>query len=550
MKVGNQWLPAFLNSVNGSPTYTYMNDSGQWADASGNTYSVEYPLDEVTVKYDPETGGQINKAAPDYWRQYGQRKMQQTAGNIDKVIMGTVGAATAPLWLPEIYGAGLVLGGDPAVQQFVKQALYGLGVDAALKATTGYDYSEAGQRLFSNPLQRIGLSKDMSDFTSQLIGDALNPGYYIPAMRYLKPSLFKRSTPVHDMDQLMSTQTLPELMPFTAVGIGSQVGAYALMKDQNIPDYVKYPTVMLAGIAGDAGGHALNKYVKNLNIKSPFLNDMLKYPATSILEMFRGNYAFGPIDRAIQRRTKKESDYMNYVYDDLVHNYIGKKLYPGFNDVKPSIKPVRHHSGSEVEFQPYNNSIVTKVFRGPDTRMMYPFDTYRKGQIAHETTHAFINRANEYSYGATVYPDGHEHTVRNTMKPLSVYNDDIHYYNVNPELFRDETDIMNDFLHNGSLEKINPYTEHLINLTDMKSLYYSKKRMSNPEEWFAEYSDIVNRLTGKVVPVSDLSPINKKIVKKFFMHRFGADDDAAENALKMLNTYQHDYLQGFNVRLN
>ena len=34
------------------------------------------------------------------------------------------------------------------------------------------------------------------------------------------------------------------------------------------------------------------------------------------------------------------------------------------------------------------------------------------------------------------------------------------------------------------------------------------------------------------------------------MHSFGADDDAAGNALNMLNTYQHDYLQGFNVRLN
>lgn len=84
----------------------------------------------------------------------------------------------------------------------------------------------------------------------------------------------------------------------------------------------------------------------------------------------------------------------------------------------------------------------------------------------------------------------------------------------------------------------------------MKSPYYSKKWMSSPDEWFAEYSNIVNRLTGKVVPVSDLSPTNKKIVKKFFMHSFGVDDDAAENALNMLNTYQHDYLQGFNVRLN
>lgn len=39
--------------------------------------------------------------------------------------------------------------------------------------------------------------------------------------------------------------------------------------------------------------------------------------------------------------------------------------------------------------------------------------------------------------------------------------------------------------------------------------------MSNPEEWFAEYSNIVNRLTGKVVPVSDLSPTNKKLLKSF-----------------------------------
>lgn len=185
MKVGNQWLPAFLNSVNGSPTYTYMNDSGQWADASGNTYNVEHPLDEVTVKYDPKTGGQINKAAPDYWRQYGQRRMQQTAGNVDKVIMGTVGAATAPLWLPQVYGAGLALGGNPAVQQFTNQVLYGLGADAALKATTGYDYSEAGQRLFSKPLQRIGLNKGASDLIGQFTGGALNPGYYMPAMKML-----------------------------------------------------------------------------------------------------------------------------------------------------------------------------------------------------------------------------------------------------------------------------------------------------------------------------------------------------------------------------
>lgn len=175
MKVGNQWLPAFLNSINGVPTYTYMNDSGQWADASGNTYSVVKPLDEVTVKYDPKTGGQINRAAPDYWRLYGQRSMQQTAGNVDKVIMGTVGGAMAAPWLPEIYEAGLVLGGNPAVQQFAKNVLYGLGADAALKAITGYDYSDAGQMLFSPVLQKIGLGQDMSNTIGRFIGDVVSP---------------------------------------------------------------------------------------------------------------------------------------------------------------------------------------------------------------------------------------------------------------------------------------------------------------------------------------------------------------------------------------
>lgn len=183
MKVGNQWLPAFLNSINGTPTYTYMNDQGQWADASGNTYNIEYPLDEVTVKYDPKTNGQINKAAPDYWRQYGQRRMLQTAGDVDKVIMGTVGAATVPPWLPQVYGAGLMLGAKPTVQQFMYQTLCKLAADTALKTTTGYDYSEAGQRLFSPVLQKIGLSQDTSDIIGQIAGSAMNPRYYMSTMK-------------------------------------------------------------------------------------------------------------------------------------------------------------------------------------------------------------------------------------------------------------------------------------------------------------------------------------------------------------------------------
>ena len=58
--------------------------------------------------------------------------------------MGTVGAATAPLWLPQLYGAGLTLGSNPEVQQLTNRMLYGLGADTALKATTGHDYSETG----------------------------------------------------------------------------------------------------------------------------------------------------------------------------------------------------------------------------------------------------------------------------------------------------------------------------------------------------------------------------------------------------------------------
>lgn len=363
------------------------------------------------------------------------------------------------------------------------------------------------------------------------------------------------------MDQLMSVSSLTPLKPLNnldamiypaVAGIGSEAGAYALMKDQNLPDYVKYPTVMLAGIVGGVGGHALNKYAKNLNIKSPFLNDMLKYPATSVREMFRGNYAFGPIDRAIQRRAKKEADYMNYVYDDLVHNYIGKQVYPGFNDVRPSLKSVRYlNNGNDAQFNPDNKILTTQAFRGPDTRMMYPFDMYRKGQIAHETTHALHTRAEEYKPGAVTYPFGPKRPIMvwNTMKPLQVYSNRNKYYRINDKLYDDNTSIMDDMLYHGSLQKRNPYIEHSINLYDMESPYYDKNWMSSPEEWAAEYSNIVNRLTGKVVPVSDLSPVNKKIVKKFFMRSFGADDDAAENALKMLNTYQHDYLQGFNVHV-
>lgn len=96
------------------------------------------------------------------------------------------------------------------------------------------------------------MSKDTADYTSQLVGSALNPGYYMPGDK---------------LDRMWH----PVLME-----VGTQAGAYALMKDQNLPDYVKYTIPTLTGMIGAGGGYALNKYAKNLNIKSPFLNDLLR----------------------------------------------------------------------------------------------------------------------------------------------------------------------------------------------------------------------------------------------------------------------------------
>lgn len=41
------------------------------------------------------------------------------------------------------------------------------------------------------------------------------------------------------------------------MGTGAQVGTYALMKDQNLPDYIKYTIPTLAGMVGAGGGYGL-----------------------------------------------------------------------------------------------------------------------------------------------------------------------------------------------------------------------------------------------------------------------------------------------------
>lgn len=528
MKVGNQWLPAFLNSVNGTPTYTYMNNQGQWADASGNTYNVELPLDEVTVKYDPKTNGQINKAAPDYWRQYGQRRMQQTAGNVDKVIMGTVGAATAPLWLPEIYGAGLALGGNPAVQQFASHVLYGLGADAALKATTGYDYLEAGQRLFSPVLQKIGLSQDMSNIIGKLAGGAMNPGYYMPAM---KLNAQKILDPVADYlvkPYREYSKTLRALNDAVYPTIGTIAGGVAgnQFSEQNeLPEYMK-PYAESLGMLLGGGIGSLLKYAA---IPSSYVSDMLRYPIIAPYEMARGNYVFGSKAKAMLKRTQQESKYFNTVYDDLVDKYINKNVYSGFGDIRPGFKMEVAPTGNYGAFyNPESNIVTTPMFNSKNTRIAIPFDIYRKGTISHEATHALHKRANEYDMYSPGVDIG-EGIAYSGMKPLSTPG--LTYSEMNP-----------------ALRNIPVYRTHYDNVKNTNVDPDFKAWMSSPEEWHAEYNNIVNRLTnGSIVPVNGLTRGQRDVVANYFANRFAVKKTQADQALDMIDDYQRNFLQGARV---
>ena len=530
MKVGNQWLPAFLNIVNGPPTYTYMNDSGQWADASGNTYSVERPLDEVTVKYDPATGGQINRAAPDYWRQYGQRRMQQTAGNVDKVIMGTVGAATAPLWLPQVYGAGLALGGKPLVQQFANQILYGLGADAALKATTGYDYSEAGQKLFSPVLQGIGLSQDASDIIGQFYGSIMNPGYYMPTMKLnaskiLDPVadyLYKPFPEYSKKLQILNDAVYPTIGTIVGGVAGDQIS-----KQDVLPEFIKPYATPIGALLGSGVGSLL-KYAA---IPNSYVSDMLRYPIIAPYEMARGNYVFGSKAKAMLKRTQQESEYFNTVYDDLVDKYINKEAYPGFGDIKPAFKMEKALGGDTgAYYDGAINTVVTPMFKGAYSRIVEPFDVYRRGTISHEATHALHARANEYSKSlggsGAVTKRG---IASNSMLPLSVRT------GAYPEM-------------NFGLRQLPEYKAHYDNVKNTKASPDFKEWMSSPSEWHAEYNNIISRIAnGKAVPVSDLASDQRNVVVNYFRGRFGVNKKQANQAIDMIGSYQRDFLQGARV---
>lgn len=98
---------------------------------------------------------------------------------------------------------------------------------------------------------------------------------------------------------------------------------------------------------------------------------------------------------------------------------------------------------------------------------------------------------------------------------------------------------------NPVLRKLPEYETHYNNVKNIKVSPEAKVWMSSPEEWHAEYNNIINRVTnGKVVPVSDLTRDQRDAAINYFMSRFGVKKKSAEQALDMINAYQRDFLQG------
>lgn len=161
MKVGNQWLPAFLNDVGSVPTYTYMSDSGQWADAYGNTYSTEYPLDEVVVMPGSfkQDNNYVNRLAYDYSRKlfnYNKENNPRTKG-LESIIIG----------YPTMFTPQGALG-----------MIAGYAVDQGLNHAVGKTFDQLGREYIAPYLQKLGVASDASEDIGGFIGEMINPGLY------------------------------------------------------------------------------------------------------------------------------------------------------------------------------------------------------------------------------------------------------------------------------------------------------------------------------------------------------------------------------------
>lgn len=162
MKVGNQWLPAFLNSINGTPTYTYMNNQGQWADASGNTYNVENPLDEVTVMPGEfkERNGYVNRLRDDYSQALFRYNKENNPRTRD-LELGMAQCVSA-FSLPNTIGM-----------------IVGYGMDEFLKHATGKSFDQYGREYISPYLYKLGMDPVSAEDIGGFIGTMANPGYLI-----------------------------------------------------------------------------------------------------------------------------------------------------------------------------------------------------------------------------------------------------------------------------------------------------------------------------------------------------------------------------------
>lgn len=165
--------------VDGKPQWMWRATNGTWHPESGPDFEgTPNRLEEVTVVPGKRVGRtNLNKASDDYYRQLGQAEMQQTVGDIDKVMLGTLGLGTAGVTLPELYAGGLAAGANPYVQQMMYGMADGMAADTATKIGSGKTFGEWGQQYLSPYLSKY-MSRPYADFLSDMVGEAVNPGYY------------------------------------------------------------------------------------------------------------------------------------------------------------------------------------------------------------------------------------------------------------------------------------------------------------------------------------------------------------------------------------
>ena len=101
---------------------------------------------------------------------------------------------------------------------------------------------------------------------------------------------------------------------------------------------------------------------------------------------------------------------------------------------------------------------------------------------------------------------------------------------------------------NPDLRNIPVYRTHYDNVKNMNVNPDLKTWMSSPEEWHAEYNNIVSRLTnGSIVPVNGLTRGQRDVVANYFADRFAVKKTQANQALDMIDDYQRNFLQGARV---